>query len=187
MLNPESHASSPGKNSFPLISGTHHSLHKSLASETALAQRSLFSSPLGQSPQLIQCLIESYFFGPKTFLNFVNRQQDFSLKEQTGYKLKFFITEPLQIRAALSHVSRVSVAVYSTIIRYITFWNFCFKSMYGITCATCHVNYMGQNFRSLKKCYSEHIYVLNNNPHSTQHTLFTLYNMHMNSDPYQIL
>ena len=48
VLNPESHASSPEKNCFPLTLGTHHSLHKSLASEIALAQRSLFSSQLVQ-------------------------------------------------------------------------------------------------------------------------------------------
>jgi len=31
------------------------------------------------------------------------------------------------------------------------------ESTYSITCATCHLNYMGQTCQSLKERYSEHI------------------------------
>lgn len=47
---------------------------------------------VNQSPKLIHCLMASCFFGPKTFLNPINRWEDFWPEEQKGYKLEIFST-----------------------------------------------------------------------------------------------
>ena len=41
------------------------------------------------------------------------------------------------------------------------------SGIYGCTCATCHLKYLGQTGRILKQCYSKHIqYIRYNNPQS---------------------
>jgi hypothetical protein len=41
------------------------------------------------------------------------------------------------------------------------------SEIYGFTCATCHLNYLGQTGRILKQCYSKNIqYIRYNNPQS---------------------
>jgi len=74
VLNPESRASSPGKNCFLLtclLRVTHHSLHKSSASETTLAQWSLFSSQLGQSkPKVDSMFVGKLLICPKDISEF---------------------------------------------------------------------------------------------------------------------